>query len=51
VAHADDEIRRAELAQLTSGEVVSATQPQHVVSTAGSTTEGAIKPKARQGGR
>jgi hypothetical protein len=51
VAHADDEIRRAELAQLTSGEVVSATEPQHVASTAGSTTEGAVKPKARQGGR
>lgn len=51
VAHADDEIRRAELAQFTSGEVVSATKPQHVVSTPGSTTEGVVKPKVRQGGR
>jgi hypothetical protein len=51
VAHADDEIRRAELAQLTSGDVVSATKPQHVVSTTAPTTDGGVKPKARQGGR
>ena len=48
VAHADDEIRRAELVQLTSEEVASAPAPHHVAST---TTDGAVKPKARQGGR
>lgn len=51
VAHADDEIRRVELAQLTSGEVVSAAQPHRVVSTTGPMADGVVKPKARQGGR
>jgi hypothetical protein len=51
VAHADDEIRRAEVAQLTTGEVLSDARPRHVVSTSGPTTDGAVKPKARQGGR
>lgn len=51
VAHADDEIRRAELAQLTSEDAVCAAAPHHVASTTGAAPEAVVKPKARQGGR
>ena len=51
VAHADDEIRRAELAQLTSGDVASAAEPRHAVPTAERTADGVVKPRERQGGR